>query len=287
MSQQRQSVIPVNDLHASLSAATAGRLFASSNDDGMLPVLINAISDLVAEATARVPSTVDQLSVLLGAIISRHFGAHLFDVAQQDSGTGQYEYFQAQDAKRLRDEKACCVWLALTILDGEAMRIAMTRNLAWPTGQLADQYCPNPPSVKQVLGCRELSLSEDLAKLYAIAQQMHGGLDRFLRRKATGQDILPASASARLSACFPSYIRDFNGVVTLPMVHRLPALPGRGDKQQTPDPSARRKGGLFRRMMMVAATVLVCLVGGFLLGWVYQGQVIEKAILTDSLQVTS
>lgn len=278
MSAGRQSVALVDEFRPSLSSS---EIFDGAEDPRILSVLMAAIADLAQTAGRNVPMDAGALSDLVGLVVSRHFGTHLEAIASQPDMFGQYEQFSAKDSHARHEEKICAVWLALVVLDGEAARIAMSAGLRWNSGMLADHYCPNPPTVEQVLACRKLPLTDDLAKLYGLAQQVYGGLERHTRSTSSGRDIVPVSGDAKLSACFPSYIRDFNGVVSLPV-----SSAGRGAPVQlfdTPE-NGSAKTGVFRQSLLIATTIVLCLFAGFLLGWVYQGQMSAAARVSDSVQ---
>lgn len=268
----------VEELRPSQSSA---ELLDGADDNRILSVLMAAIADLVQAADQNAPMRPDALAERVDLVIARYFGKHLDEIASPPEMFGQYEQFSAKDSRTCHEEKTCSVWLALVVLDGEAARIAMSNGVRWASGMLADRYCPNPPTVQQVLACRQLPLTDELAKLYGLAQQVYGGLERHTRSTSSGRDIVPVTTDAKLSACFPSYIRDFNCVVSLPL-----SVTGRKQSVrllETPE-TRPSKTAVFRRSLLIGAMILLCLFAGFVLGWVYQGQITAHAGAIDSIQ---
>ena len=278
MSAVRQSVALIEDWRPSLPSS---EVFDGAEDTRVLSVLMAAIADLVQIARTHAPRDANALSDILDSVISRYFGRFLDEVASRSEFFGQYEQFEARDLRACEEEKNCSVWLALIVLDGEAARIAIATGVLWTPGILADRYCPNPPTVQQVLACRQLPLTHDLSKLYGLAQQVYGGLERHTKSTSSGRDIVPVTGAAKLSACFPSYIRNFNGVVSLP----ASAVDKNELLQFVQSPEIRVvKSNFLRQSVLVGAMVLLCLFAGFLLGWVYQGQIYTGASVADSSQ---
>ena len=278
MSAGRQSVALVEDWRPVLPPS---ELYGGAEDARVLSVLMAAIADLVQISGTHAPRDADALSGLVDTVIWRYFGRLLDEIASRPECFGQYEQFAARESRTCEEEKTCSVWLAFIVLDGEAARIAIAKGVLWTSGILADRYCPNPPTVQQVLACRQLPLTHDLSKLYGLAQQVYGGLERHTRSTSSGRDIVPVTCAAKLSACFPSYIRDFNGVVSLPA-----SAAGRNEQQQFFQPSEIRvgKSSFLRQSLLTGAIVLLCLFAGFLLGWVYQGQIYTGSGVADSSQ---
>lgn len=277
-----QSVALVENADAPLLVAAT---FGGTEDHGIVSALMAAISDLVENTGRNKPTGSERLLDVVEAVISRHLGQYLSEIASRRETPGQYEQFIARDARASQEQKTCLVWLALTVIDGHAARIADANGLHWTYGVLADQYCPNPPTVQQVLNCRQLPLSDDRAKLYGLAQQVYGSFERYAKSvvKSSGRDVVLATGQARLSACFPSYIRDFNGVVSLPLSSPRSTSPA---NLLSSSETCPRRPGILQQSLWVCAIVMLCLFAGFFLGWIYQGQMFTDMtpdIITQAL----
>ena len=268
MTARRQSVVLAADRHAFLPSDDG---IDETGEADILSALMSATAALSSSAVTKDLKTVDQLSGLLRNVIANHLGSYLYRASATSHDGGQFAHFASREDLVKQEQANCAIWLALTVLDGEAHRVALAKDLKWSFGALASRFCPNPPTVNQVLACRNLPLSNDLAKMYGLAQQIYGDLGVRAGDIPSDKALVAPDAACRamLSACFPTYIREFNGFVTLPSA-RLEALDTLPRK-----PEMRSFISKFlSRSLLVVATISVFVLIGFVLGWMYQGQLI-------------